>query len=371
MFRLRALLGVLLVIGFYACTDPSSVSVEPQLGKGGGGNGETGPIDVLATDPSEATQDTTLVVRIFGDGFERGVEARFLRGGAATGDITTNRTKFISTTELEADVTVAVDAVVDLYDVEVFSSGGRRRGVGTELFRVEEKKNGAETGQVVTLFEDVGTSSLSNDGEGGYVTDRDVGVESEITLDGRHWFVADGPREICISFPTGADAQILREADWNELVALSGGAVDLGLTYCGITTMHTRDHSNPDKMPGADADPNTPDRLDVHASGGKLVIKEFDDKFTEWQWRLMFDDGKGGGARDNGVCVRRQPDDSWTVSNDRSLAVGSEDPSACDDVDEWVDLWRFYQNKSPKIPSEWRHVARFRMPFSYRVIPLF
>ena len=50
-------------------------------------------------------------------------------------------------------LTITLDAQIALYDVEVTSSRGRRRGVGTELFAVVEKTNngGQREGDVVTV----------------------------------------------------------------------------------------------------------------------------------------------------------------------------------------------------------------------------
>ena len=151
MPRLRALLAALSLATLIACdSTPSSPDLDPSFAKGG-----STPIKVDATDPVSAPQDTTLDVRVFGSGFERGANAVFLLAGVSTPGVLTNRTRFVSETELVAEITIALDADIALYDVEVSSSRGRGRGVGTELFAVVEKTNGGQPeGDVVTSFAD-------------------------------------------------------------------------------------------------------------------------------------------------------------------------------------------------------------------------
>ncbi len=103
-------------------------------GKPGGGGPSGGPA-VKSTNPSSAPQDTTLDVRVLGTGFDDGSAARFLLNGNAVPDVRTNSTRFVTSKELVANVTIAANAVTDLYDVEVTTLGGKR-GVGIELFEV-------------------------------------------------------------------------------------------------------------------------------------------------------------------------------------------------------------------------------------------
>jgi hypothetical protein len=158
------------VVVLGACTDgqPTATGVEPPLlGRGGGGKPQ-----VDATDPSEAPQDTTLEVRVLGSGFDDGSEARMLLAGQATEKVRTNSTRFESETELVANITIAIDAEVALYDVEVTTSR-RRKGIGTELFAVKEKgKPGEEPPPhfeaVVTDNNDLTQYWLASDGRGTY-----------------------------------------------------------------------------------------------------------------------------------------------------------------------------------------------------------
>lgn len=230
-------------------------------------------------------------------------------------------------------------------------------------------------GNVITTFTDAGGDAIRSDGAGGYVTiKRKQEVESNIGTSGQHGLkMEDGRanRRVCVVFPTGADATIVSPADWNDLVTTSGGAVDLGQTYCDITTMHTRDHIEEDKLLGMDTDPATA-QDDVQTSGGKLVLKRWDGE-QSWQWRLLFDDSHtsiNGGVDSNGLCIRYNEDGTWVVGNDPSIADTTEDPTRCDGVDDLVNLIRVTAG-GPSQPATYTHVATFRMPFSYTIVPLF
>ena len=246
----------------------------------------------------------------------------------------------------------------------VFGKGGGKGGGGDD--------GGPSAGNVRhRLANALSGSAIQGDGAGDYVAIKKKSeLDSEITGDGRSWLrVEEGAaaRTVCVSFPAaGPDATILSPGDWADLVSASGGAIDLGATYCDITTMHSSNHGVEDKLLGMDTDPAT-EALDVQTSGGKLVLKRFDTN-GEWQWRLKFDTGRSGGPNDNGLCIRYRPDGTWLLGNDSSIDQGSDAPGTCSGVDDLVDLIRFDQG-SPQTGSEFRHVATFRMPFSYELIP--
>ncbi len=86
--------------------------------------------------PPEAPQNTTLDVRVLGANFDNGSTVRFLLDGKPTKNIGTNSTQFVGTGELVANITIALDAATIDYDIEVTTSK-KRRGIGTELFKVE------------------------------------------------------------------------------------------------------------------------------------------------------------------------------------------------------------------------------------------
>jgi len=90
---------------------------------------------VTSTDPSGGKQGMTLDVQVIGNGFDNGSQANFLLNGQATPKVTTNSTRFVSSKQLVANITIAIDAITDLYDVAVTTSKGRK-GIGTELFTI-------------------------------------------------------------------------------------------------------------------------------------------------------------------------------------------------------------------------------------------
>ncbi len=92
-----------------------------------------------ATDPTKAPRNTTLDVRVLGSGFEPGSRAVWALHRDTTLAVTkvrTNSTTFVSSTELIANVSIAADASLELYDVVVLAAAGGKKGIGIELFEV-------------------------------------------------------------------------------------------------------------------------------------------------------------------------------------------------------------------------------------------
>ena len=90
---------------------------------------------VSSTDPTSAPQDTTLNVAVAGSDFDRGSRVDLVLDGVPTDKVRTNSTTFVNSKKLIANVSIAVDAVPDRYDVLVTTSKGKR-GIGIELFEV-------------------------------------------------------------------------------------------------------------------------------------------------------------------------------------------------------------------------------------------
>lgn len=126
----------LLIVGllaFSACTDTAPTGLSPSgiaMAVGGG----TGPT-VKSTDPDTAKVDTTLDVRVFGSGFDAGSRANWAYQGVVSAKIVTNSTRFVSSRELVANITIARDANLGKHDVIVTTAAGKG-GIGTELFVV-------------------------------------------------------------------------------------------------------------------------------------------------------------------------------------------------------------------------------------------
>ena len=97
----------------------------------------TNPTVTSAT-PSTAPRNITLDVVVAGSGFDQGSRAVWALNGdttLATTKVKTNATTYVSGKQLIANITIAADAAIDLYDVQVVTLGGRK-GIGIELFAV-------------------------------------------------------------------------------------------------------------------------------------------------------------------------------------------------------------------------------------------
>jgi len=120
---------------------PSCTTEEPTAPRPGawqaaaaGGAGPT----VRTTNPSASPRDTSISVQILGSGFDDGSRAVWALKGdtaVATSKVHVTSTTFVSTHELIADITVDADAALDLYDVVVLASNGKK-GIGIELFAI-------------------------------------------------------------------------------------------------------------------------------------------------------------------------------------------------------------------------------------------
>src|SRR5512146_242624 len=86
---------------------------------------------VTSTNPSFGDQGTTVDVHVFGSGFTSGAKATWLLHGVADDHVHTNSTTFVSSSELVANITIAGDATLDFWDVQVSLSSGKN-GVGSE-----------------------------------------------------------------------------------------------------------------------------------------------------------------------------------------------------------------------------------------------
>jgi hypothetical protein len=133
-YRLRAHAVAALLVGLaFGCgegpgTQPDDA--DPVFAKAGGG------VSVTAADPAFGKQGTLgLTVRVLGSGFDNGSRASWERDGAPDPKVKVNSTTFISPSELRANIDIAGDAAIDLYDLAVYTSGGRK-GIGTEKFAV-------------------------------------------------------------------------------------------------------------------------------------------------------------------------------------------------------------------------------------------
>jgi uncharacterized membrane protein len=91
---------------------------------------------VKSASPPFGDQGTTVDIHVLGTGFTSGATATWLLHGAADPThVRTNKTTFVSSTELVANITIASDAQLAFWDVQVALLGGKN-GVGSEAFEV-------------------------------------------------------------------------------------------------------------------------------------------------------------------------------------------------------------------------------------------
>ena len=126
---LAAAISGILLLACDPVTEPPSMTTGPDPAAG------SGPA-VSATDPAFGRQgDIQLSVRVLGSGFDQGSTASWERDGVADPGITVHGTRYVSSRELVATISIAPDAELDFYDVAVYTSS-RKKGIGMEMFEV-------------------------------------------------------------------------------------------------------------------------------------------------------------------------------------------------------------------------------------------
>ncbi len=123
-------LSVVLATACDPVTDPPGEMDDAQLAKAAAGP------TVTSVNPAYGRQaDVLVTVRILGAGYDQGSAASWERDGVADAKITVHETRFVSSGELSATISIAADATIDLYDVAVTTST-RKKGIGMERFEV-------------------------------------------------------------------------------------------------------------------------------------------------------------------------------------------------------------------------------------------
>lgn len=126
-----ATLGAALLVG---CSDTPSTAPDPSLRL----DRPVSSFDVTvgSVEPDSAVRNSTLDVKIFGSGFDRGSSVTWLLGGSPTDKIVTNSVTYVNSQVIVANITISPEADPALYDVQVTSSKGGKPGIGTESFEV-------------------------------------------------------------------------------------------------------------------------------------------------------------------------------------------------------------------------------------------
>jgi hypothetical protein len=127
-------LTIIVLGALAACAAPTSTEREmsPSFARGGGTGGVP---SVTSTSPSSALRGTTLDVRVLGSGFDPSSKAQWAIDGVSVGKVVVNSTRYVSSGEVVANISVASDADLTLYDVIVSAVSGKP-GIGTEVFLV-------------------------------------------------------------------------------------------------------------------------------------------------------------------------------------------------------------------------------------------
>ncbi len=139
-------------------------------------------ITVTGTSPDSATQDTTLDVVISGTNFSNDAVATWALAGVADSQhVRTNSTRYVSSRQLVANITISSTATLGKWDVMVMSKG--KGGIGTEMFAIKVKSLQGGCGGTTqlldsrvsmswaTLAEMGSASGVIDDGQGAYVGD--------------------------------------------------------------------------------------------------------------------------------------------------------------------------------------------------------
>jgi hypothetical protein len=129
----KGALTILVFGALVACAAPTSTEreVSPSFARGS----TSGAPTVTSTSPSSSGRGITLDVRVFGSGFDPSSKAQWAIDGVPTDRVVVNSTRYVSSGEVVANLTVASDAEITLYDVIVSAVGGKP-GIGTEVFLV-------------------------------------------------------------------------------------------------------------------------------------------------------------------------------------------------------------------------------------------
>ena len=180
LVAVTALITVVAACAERSATSPEDAGIRAAK-PGGSGGGDADPV-VQSVVPDSATQDTTLDIEVSGKNFDEGSVVELGQGGTPSAKIQTNSTTFLNPRKLRANITVAADADLGLYDVIVTTFRGRR-GIGAEMFEVQQAGHtgsGNDFPVTITL------------GNGGGITYDDGGPVYENGVDGNLRIRGDG-----------------------------------------------------------------------------------------------------------------------------------------------------------------------------------
>lgn len=137
----------LLLIAAFGCTEKLTDPESPLFAK----PAELDVVEVTATEPDSAIQDTTLFVDVLGDGFDDGSTVDFILDDTVATKLKALKVHYVNKKKLTVELEVAADAAALRYHVMVTTRRGPK-GIGTELLRVIERVKDVEP-FVVTDFQ--------------------------------------------------------------------------------------------------------------------------------------------------------------------------------------------------------------------------
>jgi hypothetical protein len=168
--------GTLAAVAIGGCHDEAAT--EPEITGVQLAKSKSQDPEVTGTDPTGAPQDTTLDVEVSGSGFDNGSTVELKLSGVPTEKVRTNSTRYRNPRTLIANITIAADAQIDFYDVEVTTFRGKK-GIGTEMFEVFVR--GGDRGAGNTLLVEIrGTPSGELEGFFGEATPDFVSEMQEV-----------------------------------------------------------------------------------------------------------------------------------------------------------------------------------------------
>ena len=174
-----------------------------------------------------------LKVRIVGSGFGADAWAIWERNGVPDPKVQTNKTRFISSTELEADITIGADADLDFYDVSVTLMGTGKKGVGMEMFEVTAAISigtlqGNSAGQAVNSKGEVVGFSGFDGGQHAYYWSESTGMLD--IGEGHAWAIDEAG--VTIAGTSGGHAAFWNRGDagWSAAIQLPRASNTVGGT---------------------------------------------------------------------------------------------------------------------------------------------
>jgi probable HAF family extracellular repeat protein len=198
---------ILATLGLAAgCVDPATTGPEYPAVEQAPASTSDGSPEITATDPDTGFRNTTLDVQVLGSGFDKGSIATWALDGDttfATTKITTNSTRYVTSKKLIANITIGPDSPLDLYDVVVATTGGKK-GIGLEMFAVSYQLTElgtlggtqSEAHAINDLGHVVGLSETANGEFHGFLWTPGTGMQ-DLGYMGKYWqfgvVLASGP----------------------------------------------------------------------------------------------------------------------------------------------------------------------------------